>query len=93
MSAQRKPRYQQLKDLIIGVQIQADRVPGREKFGVLKRVRMGLLDADSIQDGELWLLARSWLRVVSTQRLIKELDAASEQRQARAAERFLAALA
>ena len=71
---------EELRDQIIAIQIQSEKVPGRVKYGVLKRVRLGVLDPDDISAGEFWLLARMWVTAVRLRREIGEVDAAREVR-------------
>jgi hypothetical protein len=75
-------------DLAIMFEIASERIPGTAKYKVLKCVRLGLLDADDIENWDVWQLAKLYLRILRLQRERYELKERSWQRQERRAEVF-----
>ena len=75
-------------DLVIMFEIASERIPGTAKYKVLKYVRKGILDADDIENWDVWQLAKLYLRILRLQRERYELMERSRQRQERRAEAF-----
>lgn len=75
---------EQLSDLVIMFKIISARIPGQAKYKRLKHVKMGIMDADDIEDWDTWQLAKLYLRALRIRREITRLE---EQRGAKKAER------
>ncbi len=78
-------------DLVIRFEILSERIPSIGRYEVLKRVRLGLLDTDDIEDWDLWQLAKLYLRILRLQRQRYELVERHQQQQEKKARNFWAA--
>ena len=81
---------EELKDLVIRIGISARRLPGRAKYLVLKYLKMGIIDLAHIDNMNMLILARLWLRANSLRQEIHQLKKSSWERSQRQLERFLA---
>ncbi|MFC1765395.1 hypothetical protein ACFL6U_25405 [Planctomycetota bacterium] len=79
---------EQLKDVNIMVQIVKERIPEYAKFKIIKLVRDGVLDADDIEHGDMWLLARLCLRAGRLRQRIDDLEEKTRNQQQRRSEQF-----
>jgi len=78
----------QQMDLVILFEIVSERISGTGKYKVLKYVRQGILDADDIENWDMWQLAKLYLRILGLQRERYELLERSRQQRQRQAEAF-----
>lgn len=76
---------EQLKDLVIMVKIVSKRIPGRDKYKVLKLAKLGSIDIGQIRDFDLYQLAEMYLRAL---RIRQQIDGLDEKRRANRAERL-----
>ncbi len=83
---------EQLKDLVIMINIVSDRIPGKAKYAILKQVRMGIIEADDIEDWNMWQLAKLHVRIIDLRKQVSELREASKQREERRLQKLLAYL-
>lgn len=81
---------EQIKDKIITLRIIQERIPGRAKYEILKRVKSGQLDTGHIIDNEMYFFIELCMRVV---RLRKQLGAMQERRRKRTMQQLKAWLA
>jgi len=80
---------EQLKDVLILLGIVNDRIKTRDKYVVLKYLRMGIIALEDIIDSDMAALARLYLRARRMREEIAALREASERRRQRRAEAFL----
>jgi len=78
----------QQHDLTILFEIISERIRDTAKYKILKRVRLGLLDADDIENWDMGCLAKLYLRILRLQRQRYELKERSRQRRQQQAEAF-----
>ncbi len=71
---------EQVKDLVIRLDIVNQRVNVKQKWRVIKYVRMGWMDVDNIQHLGLWELAKLYLRIIRLKDEIVKLDEVSRER-------------
>ncbi len=71
---------EELRNLVIMVQIINERIPGRTKYKILKLVREGVIDADDIQDWDTWQLALHYLRALHLKQDIQDLQERSRKK-------------
>jgi hypothetical protein len=71
---------EQVKDLVIRLDILNQRVQVPRKWRVIKYVRMGWMDVDDIEHGGLWELARLYMRIIRLKAEIEKLEEASRER-------------
>ena len=83
---------EQLKDTILMFQMIRERLPRRPVSLVLKYLRMGIIDLDSIEDFDTWQLGTFYLRIRSLREQISELEEASWRRKQVQVNRFFARL-
>ena len=79
---------EKLKDVLIMLSIVKDRIPGREKYQVLKQLRLGVMELEDVVDFDMWSLARLWLRARRLRRQIAGLEEASWRRRQRETEKL-----
>ena len=77
---------------MIQMKVTSERIKDVRKYKVLRLVGKGILDADDIQDGDLWLVARMVKRVVRLKKEIARLEEASSKRKQQDHEKWLEAL-
>lgn len=70
---------EELKDAAIMLSIVMERVPGRSKFVVLRYLKMGLIDFEHIEDADMRVIAKWYLRV----RRLREQISGLQQARAR----------
>jgi len=80
----------QLKDLIIMVNIVKERLPEKARYLVIKYLRMGIIGLEHIINADMLALARLCLRVERLRDEIKLLERASEARSRRRLEKLFA---
>lgn len=83
---------QQLKDLLLLMDVSRQHVPGNAKYVVLKYLRMGIIDTDDIEDVDMLILARQYLQARRLQRTIWQLEHASYLRRQKATDEWIARL-
>lgn len=71
---------EQVRDLVIRLDILNQRVDVKGKWQVIKYVRMGWMDVDDIEHGGLWELARLYMRIIRLKAEVEELEEASRER-------------
>jgi len=81
-----------LKDMVIMLSIMSERIPGRNKYKVLKLVRMGIVDIGDIADNEMYFLAEMYLRALRLRREIQKLEEFSRRRREQKAKAWLDSL-
>ena len=64
---------EELRDTVIMMSTIKDRIPGREKYVVLKNLKLGYLDLDNITDSDMWFLGRRYLKYLRLKREIEQL--------------------
>ena len=74
---------EQLKDIVIRIGIVAGRMPGGAKYVVLKYLKMGIIELKHVTDGDMWALARLYMRGWRLRKEISRLDKVSEARRQR----------
>lgn len=80
---------EELKDLVIRIGIVARRLPGRAKYLVLKYIKMTFIDLDHIDNADMLILAKLWLRADGLRREVYRLKKDSWERSQRQLEQFL----
>jgi hypothetical protein len=83
---------EQLKDLLILIYIVNDRIHSKAKYKILKLVKHGIIDVDTISDWDMWQLARMYVRALSIRRQIKELQDSSKYRREQRLNKWLDSL-
>jgi hypothetical protein len=73
------------KNVLLMVAMLRARISGMEKDSVLKYVDAGVIDADDIENWDMWQLAKLYLRSVRIRKEIKQLE---EKRRARQEKRL-----
>lgn len=71
---------EQVKNLVIRLDIVNQRVQVPRKWRVIKYVRMGWMDVDDIEHGGLWELARLYMRIIRLKDEIAKLEEVSRER-------------
>ena len=82
----------QVKDLCIMMKIVSERIRDIRKYKVLRLVGKGILDADDIQQGDLWQLAVMYKRALRIRKNIDRLEAKSRQQKQEAYAEWLEGL-
>ena len=83
---------EELKDLVIRLDIAMGRIPGKAKYLVLKDLKMGIRDVDQIDDFDMWLAGRLYLRVRRLRSEIRGIEERRRKRKMRELEHSLAEL-
>jgi hypothetical protein len=83
---------EQLKDLIIMASIINSRIQGTVKFKVLKYVKQGIIETDSIKNSDMRQLAKLFLRILRLRKEIAKLQEKSRQRKQQQYEKWLDSL-
>jgi hypothetical protein len=81
---------EQLKDRVNMLRMISGRIPGRAKYKILWLVRKGRLDADDIENWDMWQLAVGYVRAWRFRREIEQMLARSRQKQEKQAQDFWA---
>jgi hypothetical protein len=69
------------RDVLILLSIVRDRMPGRAKYQVLKYLQMGIIDFEHLENDDMRLLARYFLRARRIEEEIRRLEEVHRQRQ------------
>jgi len=78
---------EQLKDSVNLLRVLTDRIPGGAKYKILRLVRKGVLDADDIENWDMWRLAVGYMRALRLRQEIQRmLKRSRQQREEKAAE-------
>ena len=72
---------QKLKDMVYMLQISSARIPGKEKFKILRLVRAEQLDIEDIVDNQMYFLAEMYLRAWELRRYVEWLQKKRKQQQ------------
>ena len=80
---------EELKDLLLLMEISKAHVAGNAKYAVLRYLEQGVIDIDHIENMDMLILARQYLRARRLQKQIEQLKAASRQRREKAARAWL----
>jgi len=72
---------EQLKNALIMLSIVKGRLPGRAKYLVLKYLRMGWIGIDEIENEDMRVIAKWYLRSRKLREQIRELDEARRKRE------------
>jgi len=83
---------EQLKDMVIMAGIINDRIQGTAKYKVIKYVKMGIVETDSIRNSDMRQLAKLFLRIIKLRKDISELQDKSRQRKHQQYEKWLDSL-
>ena len=83
---------EQLKDRVNLLRVLSDRIPGAAKYKILRLVRKGLLDADDIEDFDMWQLAVGYVRAWRLRREIQQMLEKSRKQQEKKAEELWASM-
>jgi len=83
---------EQLKDTILMFEMIRQRLPRKSVALVIKYLRMGIIDMESIANFDAWQLGTFYLRARSLRKQISELEEASWSRKQERARRFFARL-
>jgi hypothetical protein len=83
---------EQLKDLVIIIDMLNSRIKSSSKYRVLKLVKKGIMDVDDIADFDLWQMAKYYLRALRLKKEIYRLKEASFSRRYKAYKRWLDSL-
>jgi hypothetical protein len=73
--------WEQVKDLMIKMKIVSERIRDVRKYKVLRLVGKGVLDADDIQNWDMWQLATMYKRAWKLRKNIDRLVEKSRERQ------------
>ena len=79
---------EEVKDLIIRFEVIKERIPGRAKYAVLRRVESGVLDIGDIPNCEMYFLAELYMRIRRMQKEVERLREASSQKRLAQQRRF-----
>ena len=71
---------ERLKDTVITLEMIKERLPGKQKYQVLKLLRKGVIELDHISNEDMRGLGRFYLRALRLRREIQELEEASRRR-------------
>jgi hypothetical protein len=80
---------EELRDVVILVEIVNERIPGKAKYKVLKYVRMGWLELEDIASEDMRALAKLYLRALKLRRQISQIQERSWKRKLARARAFL----
>ena len=80
---------EELKDLSIRIGIVRERLPGKAKYLVFKYLQKGIIELAHIDNMDMLILARLWLRAEGLRQEIYQLEKASWKRSQRQLEQFL----
>ena len=83
---------EQVKDLVIKMKILSERIKDVRKYKVLRLVGKGVLDADDIQNWDMWQLAVMYKRTIRIRKNIARLEEKSRQAKQEAHEKWLEGL-
>ena len=83
---------EELSGLLRLMDVSKSHVPGKAKYLVLKHLRMGVIDIDHIENVDMLVLARQYLRARRLQKQISELEQSSWRQQRDQHEAWLQAL-
>ena len=79
----------ELKDVLLMLDIVKERIPGREKYLVLKHLRMGWIEFEHIEDEDMRAMARWYLRARRLRRWISKLEEDGQRRRQERLKAFL----
>ena len=65
---------EELGNLLISLELSKEHVPGKAKYAVLRYLERGVIDIDHIDNVDMLILARQYLRARKLQREIAELE-------------------
>lgn len=82
----------ELKNAAILMGILDNRIKHKDKYKVLKSVRMKVIDVDEISDWDMWQLARTYMKALKLRKEISELQEASRKRKIQRVKRWLESL-
>ncbi len=80
---------EELKDLLLLIDISKEHVPCNAKYLVLKYLRLGVIDIDHIENVDMLVLAQQYLRARRLQKEIRELEERRWRRQREREEAWL----
>lgn len=80
---------EELKNLLLLMEISKEHVPGKAKYLVLKHIEREVIDIDHIVDVDMFILANQYLRAQRLQKEIAQLKKISWRRREAAAEAWL----
>ena len=75
---------EELKDLLVLIDISSGHVPGKAKYAVLRYLERGVIDIDHIENVDMLILARQYLRAKRLQERVKYLRIERWKRRQRA---------
>ena len=84
--------WEEVKDLMIRMKILSERIQDIRKYKVLRLVGKGVIDADDIQDWDMWQLAVMYKRAIRIRKNIDRLQEKSRQTKQEALEKWLEGL-
>jgi hypothetical protein len=82
----------QLKDLVILIEMLNERVKDKAKYRILKYVRAGVINVDDINNWDMWLLAKLYMKTLGLRKQIIELCETSKHRREQRVQKWLASL-
>lgn len=80
---------EQLKDLVIMIEMINGRIKTVTKYKVLKYVKMGVIDVDDIADWDMWQLAMLYMRALRIKKQIVKIQEMSRKRRQERCEKWL----
>ena len=83
---------EELKNLVMMVQMINERIASKAKYQVLKYVQMGVLDLEEIADWDMQQLAEKYLRAVRLKQEITKFQKARRQKMVRQRQQWLDSL-
>jgi hypothetical protein len=83
---------EELKNLVMMLQMVNERITGKAKYKVLKYVQMGVLELGDIADHDMYLLAEMYLRAVRLRQQIAKLQKARKQKMLKQRQQWLDSL-
>ena len=82
----------ELKRLVIQIEMLNDRIHDKNKYKLLKCVKLGIIDKDDIENWDMWQIAVYYMRAIKLRKQIAELAEASRIRKERKYQRWLDSL-